>query len=263
MAMQTCEVLSILATKYPPPFWAFIREFRNATAFDATRSADALAVGLYRSRGQVIIGFEKKIYRSDWLRELKRPEKAEPIAQFCDYFHVVVTDLSIVQVDELPQPWGLIVVDQVKRKVHQAKKAEQLKAAAITRPFMCAIIKQAMDVAQMPAVEALKEAREAGYKEGFERAEGQRPFELKELHKLKEQIAAFEQASGVKLDSWSDGRKIGEAVFAVQKLMGGNYSMQQHIEDAQKTLETAAQDCSVSLRILQSLFPAEAEAEAA
>ena len=87
------DLLSILAKKYAPPYWAFIREFRNATGFSATRSADALAFGMYRSRGQAIIGFEVKTVRSDWLRELKNPEKAEPIAQFCDYRkNAVVTE---------------------------------------------------------------------------------------------------------------------------------------------------------------------------
>jgi len=87
------DLLSILAKKYALPYWAFIREFRNATGFSATRSADALAFGMYRSRGQAIIGFEVKTVRSDWLRELKNPEKAEPIAQFCDYRkNAVVTE---------------------------------------------------------------------------------------------------------------------------------------------------------------------------
>lgn len=236
------DILDTLATKYPPPFWAFMREFRNAVAFDATRSADALAVGLYRSRGQVIVGFEEKVYRSDWLRELKRPEKAEPIAQFCDFFNVVVPDLSIVNVEELPAPWGLIVVDQAKRKVHTAKKPEPLKPAAITRQFMCAIVKQAMDLAQKPGAEELQAARKAGIEEAENSARHRMPYELKEFQELKLQVEAFQKASGVEINRWDDGQRIGEAVAVVRQLLKGDYSLLKHMEDAHSAIDRAVRE---------------------
>ena len=50
--------IDVAETKFSLPHWIFIREFRNGTGFSATRSADALAVGLYQSRGQWVRGFE-------------------------------------------------------------------------------------------------------------------------------------------------------------------------------------------------------------
>lgn len=246
-------MLAILAKSYPAPYWAFMREFRNATGFDAIRSADALAVGLYRSRGQVIVGFEQKIYRNDWLRELKRPEKAEPIAQFCDYFNVVTPDESIAKVEELPAPWGLIVIDHVKGKARTIKKAELLKPAAVTRPFMCAIIKQAMDAAAMPGVEALAEAREAGRQEGIDGVKHGIPYELEELRRLKKNVEAFQQASGVELSGWQEGRRIGEAVALLEKLTAGNYGAQRDLETAWQTLDRLAGECRSALALIQSL----------
>lgn len=236
------DLLDILRTKYPSPHWAFMREFRNATGFDATRSADALAVGLYRSRGQSIIGFEVKVSRADWLRELKHPEKAEPIAQFCDYFYLVVPELSVVTVDEVPTPWGLILVDQVKSKAHFAKKAEQLQAVPVTRKFLCAIVKQAMDTAGMPGEVALREAREAGAKEAEERRQRNIPYELDELRRLKQTVESFTNASGVDLRSWSDGKRIGEAVAAVEQVLGGDFSILKHIEEIRNALDRALQE---------------------
>jgi hypothetical protein len=96
--------IDALAKRYAAPYYAFIKEFRDATGFDSKRSADALAIGLYRSRGLHIIGFEQKTARSDWLREMKSPEKAEAIGQYCDYFYLVVDSLNVAKVEELPEP---------------------------------------------------------------------------------------------------------------------------------------------------------------
>jgi predicted HicB family RNase H-like nuclease len=250
------DVLDILATKYQRPHWVFMREFRDATGFDAKRSADALAVGLYSSRGQHIIGFEVKTFRSDWLRELKRPEKADPIARFCDFFNLVVPELSIVNIGELPAPWGLIVVDQAKGKVHIAKKAEQLQAQPITRSFMCAIVKQTMDLAQMPTEKALHEALEAGKQHGRESAKQNESYELRDLRKLKEVADAFTKESGVELSAWEDGKRIGEAVAVVTRLMRGDYTIFQHLQEGREALDRALQE-------LRALVPQKAQEVAA
>lgn len=73
------------------------------------RTADALVVDLWPSSGHVIHGFEVKVSRSDWLHELKDPEKAEAFKRYCDYWWLVVPDLGIVR-DDLPDGWGLLAV---------------------------------------------------------------------------------------------------------------------------------------------------------
>ena len=57
---------------------------------------------------QSIHGFEVKVSRSDWLTELRDPEKAEAWARYCHYFWLVAADRSIVR-DDLPDGWGLLV----------------------------------------------------------------------------------------------------------------------------------------------------------
>jgi hypothetical protein len=71
------------------------------------RTADALAVDLWPSSGHVVHGFEVKVSRSDWLTELKDPEKAEAFKPYCDYWWLVVPDAAIVR-DDLPPGWGLM-----------------------------------------------------------------------------------------------------------------------------------------------------------
>lgn len=71
------------------------------------RTADALVVDLWPSSGHVIHGFEVKVSRSDWLTELKDPEKAEAFKPYCDHWWLAVPDAAIVR-DDLPAGWGLM-----------------------------------------------------------------------------------------------------------------------------------------------------------
>ena len=46
---------------------------------------------VWPSRGLYLHGFEIKVHRNDWLRELKNPAKAEEIAGYCHFWWVVAT----------------------------------------------------------------------------------------------------------------------------------------------------------------------------
>ena len=73
------------------------------------RTVDALVVDLWPSSGNEIHGIEVKVSRSDWLTELKDPDKAEAFRPYCDRWWLAVPDASIVR-DDLPPEWGLLVV---------------------------------------------------------------------------------------------------------------------------------------------------------
>ncbi|MBC9927192.1 hypothetical protein [Leucobacter sp. cx-169] len=53
--------------------------------------------------------FEVKVSRSDWLAELRQPEKSEAFTRFANHAWLVVSDASIVKPGELPDGWGLLV----------------------------------------------------------------------------------------------------------------------------------------------------------
>lgn len=57
-----------------------------------------------------ILGFEVKVSRSDYLRELKDLSKSEPFRLVCTEWYVVVSDRAIVR-DDLPDGWGLLVAN--------------------------------------------------------------------------------------------------------------------------------------------------------
>ena len=88
--------------------YAYLEQVRNQTGFTdkRLRIADAITMGLYPSRGLYIEGYEVKVSRSDWLSELKQPEKADDIAGYCHYWWIVAPK-DIITVDEMPHDWGL------------------------------------------------------------------------------------------------------------------------------------------------------------
>jgi hypothetical protein len=139
--MTSEEVLNILAKEYPTPDMAFIREFRGGTGWSVESRADAIAMHLWPSKGLELIGYEVKVSRSDWLRELKQPEKATPIKKFCDRWYLIVPDSEIVKDGELPMGWGLKVIDN--ESVKTVVEAEQLYPRPVDRPFIASLMRRA------------------------------------------------------------------------------------------------------------------------
>lgn len=90
--------------------YALLTHVRDDSGFDATTTIDALALGLWPSRGHLLHGFEIKCSRADWLRELGNPAKAEKTAARCDMFWLVTASPDIVQPGELPPTWGHLTV---------------------------------------------------------------------------------------------------------------------------------------------------------
>ena len=88
------ELADRLAKKYAAPQYAFLEQVRNGTGGFANRSADAMALSLWPSRGLMLDGFEIKGYRTDWLRELKNPAKAEELAVYCNRWWIVARRTS-------------------------------------------------------------------------------------------------------------------------------------------------------------------------
>ena len=140
IVMPCDQVLDILAKEYPTPDMAFIREMRASTGFGNASRADAIAMHLWPSQGLEMIGYEVKVSRSDWLRELKQPEKAY-IKKFCDRWYLIVPDRDIVKLDELPDDWGLKVIED--GAVKTIVEAEQLYPRPLNREFVASLMRRA------------------------------------------------------------------------------------------------------------------------
>ena len=60
----------LLRYRFCQPEWAFLSQVRNGTGYlRTTRTADALAMSLWPSRGLHLYGFEIKVRKSDWKKD--------------------------------------------------------------------------------------------------------------------------------------------------------------------------------------------------
>jgi len=209
------DIEDLLSNRFCAPAWAFIPQVRNGTGFlNSARTADALAMSLWPSRGLHLNGFEIKINRGDWLSELKNPAKAEAIAQFCDFFWVV-SPKDIIKLEEIPQNWGWLV--PFGKSVKAMKPPIQMKSEVIDKLFLAAILRRAQEtIAPAAKIEA---ARKKGKAEGEKEAD--RAFKYsKERHaELKQRIFDFQKKSGVNIDSW----QLGDIAKAVKMIVNGQH----------------------------------------
>jgi hypothetical protein len=219
-------VWDALEARYSLPHYVFLREVKDSTGFHSTRSADALAVSLYVSRGQALTAFEVKHSRADWLGELRKPDKAETIGKFCDFFFLVTADKAMVKPEEIPAPWGWMAF--TGKKVRVLKQAKQLKSHPLDRAMMASLIFRTMRRFQGETLLAQKQAIEEGIKEAHRSLVWQLERSKEDYAKLEKKVQDFEAASGVGImHTYHDIGKIGEVVKLV---LNGRDGLQEYRE---------------------------------
>jgi hypothetical protein len=214
----TAQINAALREYFKDPEYYLLFEVANGTGATGGRRrfADALVMSVWPSRGLHLIGCEIKASRQDWLKEKQNPAKAESIARFCDFWHLVVGSCEIVKEEEIPANWGLLAPKNGKLSI--VKQAAPLQPEPISRVFLASIFRAAAtQLANDAEVEArIKRAVENQFEQGRKFGEEKVSRELRQLReeheKLLAQVKGFEQATGVKLHRFRTGQKIGEAV---------------------------------------------------
>lgn len=206
--MTSGQVKTLLRQRFGAPEWACFFEVGDATGARAGRWADALAMNLWPSRGLALHGFEIKVSRSDWQSELRKPEKSAAIQRFCDHWWIV-TPAGLVRDGELPPTWGLYEV--TARGLVCKVQAPKLEAEPLTRPFVAAVLRQAGNVSAEERNAAINKALEADRAAINGRVDEEVKRRSRKYEELSATIAKFEEASGVKIDTWRP-QDIGKAV---------------------------------------------------
>lgn len=189
-------VMAALKKRCAAPAWAFLEEVRDKAGFDATRSADALAMSLWKSRGLELHGFEVKANRADWIRERDNPEKAEAISRFCDRWWLAVQSADIVLDGELPPSWGLLVLHGKALKT--VREAEKRTPDPLPRTFLATMLKRATAAAAtLVPREELSERIDAEVAQRLERGASDAERELKALRVRDEQLSKLTAALGI------------------------------------------------------------------
>lgn len=201
--MKESDFISLLSKRYPAPAYSFLPHVRNQTGYSKSseRTADALAMSLYPSRGLHLSGFEIKCQIGDLINELKTPDKAEEIAQYCHYWWIV-TPKDLIDPTELPSTWGLLEGNDVLKV---KKKAILLEPKTLDTNLVCAILRKVTKL-YIP-VEQIEDKINIG-------VENKLVTDRYELSKLKSEVEKFEYNSGIKIRGYQRGN-IGAAVKTV------------------------------------------------
>lgn len=94
------DLLLAIKERFPLPEWHCESEVTIER-----RRLDVVALNMWGARSHRIIGFEIKVNRGDWLRELANFQKSEGWLAVVDTFYVV-TPPKLIKVEELPDGWG-------------------------------------------------------------------------------------------------------------------------------------------------------------
>lgn len=246
------------------PAWAFIPMVRNAAGFNATRTMDGLAMGLWPSRGLELHGHEIKVSRGDWLRELKDPAKAEAFTNLVDRWWIVAGDAQIVAAGELPPTWGLMVATGRGLKVTvQAPQLPKTDTPWMPKTFLAALLRAACRTQTVQPEEikaAVSEALEAERQHNAENVERWRT----DREGLRTQIRAFEQASGIRLGdlTYGGGHDPADVGAALRAVLNGERDSER-FTNRFASMARQAEDLAVDLRRAAGLDESERQLKVA
>lgn len=240
--MNTLDLRAALKARYSPPAWATLCEVGNATGHQCNRHADVVAMSLWPSRGLHLHGFELKISRSDWQRELKKPEKAESIFGFCDRWWLVAGHAEIVRDGELPPTWGLLVWNG--KKLVTSVEAPALDPKPVDRSFLAALMRRMNE--QSPAKDALAAQFEAGQKAEKDRRRNAEHWAERDLQQLRERLTRFRELSGVDFEQCWNEDELAAAVGIYMK--SGAARFQNRLNDLLRQSKTLTEQIEKALQ---------------
>jgi hypothetical protein len=223
-------VLDLVRKRHDGPAWVVVEELGNSTGGNVSRHADAVAIGLWPSRGYEIHGYELKASRGDVQKELNDPSKADAVGKFCDYWWLVVEDLKIIDGLVIPDAWGILYPKNKVLRVHR-KAPKRVDVTPVHRGFVAAIVRRVCE-GWVP-----KHVHEELKKNGLELAKAEllreRKWEIEnnahELKALRTSLQRFEEWTGVSISQRYGGdgdlhalndwelQRIGDAVKVVRQ----------------------------------------------
>jgi hypothetical protein len=195
--------------------YACLFEVANGTGHKVTNFADVVVMSLWPSRGFEIVGYEIKVGRGDWLHELKQPDKAWPVMQFCDRW-CLLSAPGVAKMDEIPTTWGWQEFDGEKLRVRKASPV--LEAKPLTRAFIGAMLRRPIrDIEAMARTVA--EKRKKQLDEEFDhRVQARVSRRQEELAQAAESIDKIKELTGIDLRSWVPPAEVAAALkFALSE----------------------------------------------
>lgn len=201
-------ILDRLRGRFPAPAFVLLPHVRNGTGFaKSPRTADAIAISCWPSRGIYLTGIEIKVTLHDWRKELAAVKKAEPIQRYCRYWYVAAPK-GVIPAGEIPETWGLLEVTASKTlETKPAPKLEETKPDLFFVAALCRNVSENF----VSSAEAKRRVDDAVNLSKQEIQELKSLRRLKSAHeRLVEDVRAFEEASGVEIREYA-GANVGKA----------------------------------------------------
>jgi hypothetical protein len=245
------DVFTILRKRYPEREYALMEEVSDRAGFGRSRSADYIIMNLWPSRGLSLHGIELKSYRSDWLNELKKPEKAENIFQYCDYFWLLTTEESIAKENEIPEKWGWMNIKG--GKIFTIKEAPKLTPKPISRDFLACLLKRSSDKSGYIRTSEIQDKIKDAKEQAKEESDRQANYKANKYDELKNILEEYKTASGIDLinrDWRSTVKDIGSTVRFIQS--GGTESIRNQLLQLENTAKNVLERISKSLSVINN-----------
>ncbi len=204
----------------------FLFDVPNVVGLRQERRCDGVAIGMWESTGRLIQGFEVKVSRSDWLREVKDVTKADHFIEQCDRWWLVTGDISVAKPEEIPEAWGWMNATKTGLRIQRPARLLREKEPHIKRGWAFALIRRAAERGDInaPEVQAIlrkhREEQDRRAKEQIDRAIASSAPKLLALQKKVEEL---ESVSGMKLEDWRLGN-VGKLARKLNAISEDNYS---------------------------------------
>jgi len=219
----TPEVNQMLWNKYTEKGeHVFLFDVPNVVGVKQERRCDGVAIGMWGSTGRLIQGFEVKVSRSDWLRELKDVSKADPFIEQCDRWWLVTGDISVAKPEEIPEAWGWMNATKTGLRVQRPAKPLPQDETRIRRLWAFALIRRAAERGDVNSPEfqaVLAKHREQLDRRAKDTLEREAARISPQFAALQKKVDEFEKASGMKLEDWRLGNvgKLARKLHAISE----------------------------------------------
>lgn len=217
-----------------PREWA---TFTEVTDGAQRRRVDFLAVNMWISRGRRVHGYEVKVRRADWLKELRSP-KADAWFGVANSWSLVAPQ-GVVGEGELPSSWGFMELLRSAGgwKLHEKVPAPPLTPTAESPWWLLQRLLSRVEDVRKAAPPEIDAAREEGYANGLARGEANARY-APPSDEARKELDALLDALGPGLP-WRKDERIPQLNRALRLLATGQIE-QQALRTAERFRHVAA-----------------------
>ena len=212
--------------------YAILFEVADSTGWGAKRAADAIVGTMWKNLGYFLMHIEIKASRSDWLRELKDPSKAENVSKYCDFMYVLAPP-GIVELGEEPKPWGVLVPHG--KTLKEVKAPIQQTPTPMTPEFRASLFRamtKGVNLEEYVAKASVQEMAAEMVRDAYQRGRNERAGELEKerdeaCRKLREGLDAgaaidrFRELTGIRIPKHTSHRDWNEVRLTMQMIQSG------------------------------------------